>query len=133
MDKELIVDTAYASLWYYPEDKIIHHEFHKFIHGDMFRDVLMQGFETFRHHGVQKWLSDDRKNTTVPQSDIEWANENWFTAMKEAGWQYWAMVMPDSKVGQASMRRIIESYSARGVTVETFDTPQDALDWLKSV
>ncbi len=43
MSRQTIIETEYATLWYYPEEKIVHHQFHKFIHGDEFRKVMLKG------------------------------------------------------------------------------------------
>ena len=48
MNKITISDTEYATLWYHSDAKIVHHQFHKFIHGDEFRQVLEKGLEIFK-------------------------------------------------------------------------------------
>ena len=133
MPKETILDTDYATLWYYPEEKIVHHAFHRFIYGQKFRDVLEKGMEIFKKHEAQKWLSDDRKNSALPADDTKWAMEDWFPKVFEAGWKYWAIVMPDKAVGQMNMNRFISMYAEKGLTIELFEDLDEALDWLKSV
>jgi hypothetical protein len=56
-----IEQNDYATMYYHPESKIVHHEFHKFIYGDVFRAFLLKGTETMKKYGATKWLSDDRK------------------------------------------------------------------------
>jgi hypothetical protein len=133
MSKETISDTEYATLWYYPEDKIVHHQFHKFIHGNEFRQVLEKGLEIFRQNGAQKWLSDDRKNSTLTAEDGAWAVNVWSVDVLDAGWKFWAIVMPDKIVGKLNMQRFIEMYSEKGLTIDIFDDPDEALQWLQSV
>ena len=50
MDKITILETEYATLWYHPDTKIVHHQFHKFIYGQQFRDVLEKGLEVFQQY-----------------------------------------------------------------------------------
>ncbi len=133
MDKQTISDTEYATLWYYPDKKIVHHQFHKFIHGNEFRQVLDKGVEIFKDNGAQKWLSDDRKNSTLSTADTEWAQQDWFPRVFAAGWKYWAIVMPDKVVGKMNMKHFIEAYSAQGLTIDIFDDADEALKWLESV
>lgn len=133
MEKTIIVDNEYATLWYYPESQTVHHQFHKFIHGKVLRDLLARGLDTFQQHNANKWLSDDRKNSALPQADYEWANNHWVNPMIDSGWKYWAMVLPDNTVGKTVMKRVIEDYATRGLTVEIFETPEAAYDWLASV
>lgn len=66
-----IIDTDYATLWYHPDTKIVHHQMHRFTYGEQFRQVLEKGLEIFQQYGAQKWLSDDRKNSALPAADAE--------------------------------------------------------------
>jgi hypothetical protein len=132
MSKTTILDTEYATLWYYPEPKIVHHMFRKFIYGQEFRQVLEKGLEIFLQHGAQKWLSDDRNNSALPTADSEWGINEWSPKVVSAGWKYWAIVMPDKVVGQMNMQRFIEIYAKQGVAVQIFDDPDEALKWLEA-
>lgn len=132
MAKETILENGAATLWYYPEDKIIHHKFHKWIHDEDFRNVLNKGCEIFKKKGANKWLSDDRGNSALKQEDTKWAQEDWFPRVFAAGWKFWAIVMPDKAVGRMNMQNIINAYAEQGLTVEIFDDDTKALEWLKS-
>ncbi len=133
MNKITISDTDYATLWYHSDAKIVHHQFHKFIHGAEFRQVLEKGLEIFKENGAHKWLSDDRNNSTLTAEDTTWAQADWFGRVFAAGWKYWAIVMPDKIVGKMNMKRFIEDYSEKGLTIDIFSDPDEALAWLESV
>jgi hypothetical protein len=133
MSVTVITDTEYATLWYYPDEKIVHHQFHKFIHSKEFRQVLERGLEIFKQNGAQKWLSDDRMNSALTTADTEWGQQDWFPRVFQAGWKYWAIVMPDKVVGKMNMQRFIDAYSTQGLTIDIFDNPDEALKWLESV
>ncbi len=128
-----ILDTDYATLWYYPEAKIVRHVFHKFIYGKEFRDVLNKGVEILQTYGAQKWLSDDRKNSALATEDYEWSLNEWFPQAFNSGWKYWAIVMPDKAVGQLNMNRIMKTNIERGLSIQVFEDADEALTWLKSV
>ena len=38
MSKTTILENESFTLWYYPEQKIIHHKFHKFIYDEDFKE-----------------------------------------------------------------------------------------------
>ncbi len=40
--------------------------------------------------------------------------------------------MPEKVVGKMNMRRWIETYSQKGVTVDVFDDTEEALSWLEA-
>ncbi|MBK8024549.1 MAG: hypothetical protein IPK19_24755 [Chloroflexi bacterium] len=133
MNKITVLDDEYASLWYYPEYKIVHHVFHKFIHGQPFRAVLETGLRLFRENGGGKWLSDDRKNSSLTTEDLAWSTQEWSVQCVEAGWQAWAIIMPDKVAGQLNMNRILKQYIDRGLQVRVFEDSEEALEWLMSV
>ncbi|MCC7205707.1 MAG: hypothetical protein IT323_00275 [Anaerolineae bacterium] len=133
MSSTTISDSEYATLWFYPDTKIVHHQFHKFIYGEEFRKVLEKGLETFKDKGAQKWLSDDRKNSTLSTEDTEWCQQDWFPRVFQAGWKYWAIVLPDKIVGKFNMQRFIDAYSKQGLTIEVFGDADEALKWLEAV
>lgn len=126
-----ILESDAASLWFHPDTKIVHHQIRRFVHGDEFRQVLDKGLEVFRRHGAKKWLSDDRGNGPLTQADGEWATNDWAPRVIAAGWKYWAVVLPKKVVGQMNMRRWIDFYAERGVTVDVFEMPDPAMRWLE--
>lgn len=133
MTTQTLLENDYATLVYHVESGIIHHEFQKFIHGDALREILDVGLTAFQQYGLTKWLSDDRKNSAVPQADVDWAIESWIMPMIQSGWKYWAVILPDKAVGKAAMMRIIESFTQYGLTIEVFDDPDEAFNWLNSM
>ena len=127
-----VLDNEFATVWYHSEDKIVHHQFHKFIYGQAFRDVLTRGAEIFEQYGATKWLSDDRNNSALHPDDSDWAVHTWNPRVVQAGWKYWAVVMPEKAIGQMNLKRFVKLYSDMGITVRVFSNPEEALMWLKS-
>lgn len=133
MSQITVLDNEYATLWYYPESRIVRHVFHKFIYGEKFRAVLNKGVEIFQQYGAQKWLSDDRKNSALPTDDTEWAFNDWFPRAFGCGWKYWAIVMPDKVAGQMNMNRFMKTYIEQGLNIQVFDDAEEALKWLETM
>ena len=125
-----IIDDEFVTLLYHPETKIVHHEFHQVVQGQVFRDVLDAGLEVFQQYNAHKWLSDDRKNAALSEADTEWAKINWFPRVVEAGWQYWALVMPADVMAILNLKEFVESYRTFGLQVMVFKDPEPGLDWL---
>ena len=133
MERMTVIDSEYATLWYYPDTKIVRHVYHKFIYGQEFRDVLNKGHDVMEQYGGQKWLSDDRKNSALPTDDLMWALDSWSPRVFELGWKYWAIVMPDKVAGQLNMRRFMKHYVDQGLVIQVFSDEDDALQWLESI
>jgi hypothetical protein len=130
MSKRLVLENELVHLWYHPQERIVHHQFRKFIWGEQFRQVLNEGLRVFERESATKWLSDDRENSALSKDDTEWSMGDWFPRVAKAGWKHWAIVLPQNVIGQMNMARIIAAYSARGVSARVFDEPGAALDWL---
>lgn len=128
-----IVTTDCATLLYHFDSKIVHQTIHKPHFGPPFREMLTLGVALLEHNSADKWLSDDRGNGALHPDDGKWAMDVWSVRAIAAGWKYWAVVMPDAALGRASMRRFIREYADRGVEVKIFPSPEEALDWLKSI
>ena len=126
-----VIDNADISMWYYPETKILHHQIHRFFYGKPFRDALDKGVEVFRKYGAQKWLSDDREIPALSKEDLEWSHKDWFPRVLKSGWKYWAIVMPEKVVGQITIKRLAEDYSAKGVKTRAFSSIDEAKQWLE--
>jgi hypothetical protein len=131
MDKEVILDNENMTVWYHPDKKIVHHEFHKFTYGKTLWDGLSAGAAILEEKGAQKYLSDDRKNTTLGKDDLNWTATFWRPRVKKAGLKYWAIVLPEKIFGQMVMKRIIEEYADTGVTAQIFSGPDEAMRWLE--
>jgi len=130
MTPETILQDEYATLLYHPDTKIVHHQFHKFVHDETFRAPLIKGMELMKKHGVAKWLSDDRGNAALGAADTEWAQTVWFPGVKAAGWKHWAVVMPEKVVGQLNMKQWVTQYQALGINSQVFSDPAAAMTWL---
>ena len=132
MKRETILENEHFSLWYYPEEKIIHHKLHKFIYGEAFKSCLNRGTEALQEIKATKWLSDDRLNAALSEEDSVWGRDDWLPRTVKAGWKFWALVMPEKATGQMMMRRLIKDMAEQGLTIEVFDDVDEALAWLKN-
>ena len=129
--KMTIMENEFVTVWYHADKKIVHHQFHKFIHGKVLRDALDAGYEVLKKYKAQKWLSDDRLNSAIPKEDTEWAFTDWSNRVIQAGWKFWAIVQPESVIGQMNVKRFAKEYLSRGVVVEMFTDPDNAMKWLE--
>jgi|SRR4030042_276196 hypothetical protein len=132
MDKEVVLNNEFITVWYYPQKKIVHHEFHKFTHGKTFQDGLSAGAAILEKNRANKWLSDDRKSSVIGIDETKWTATVWRPRVIKAGWKYWALVLPEKAVGQMVIQRIIKEYADTGVTVKIFSDPDKAMKWLEA-
>lgn len=127
-----IVDNEYVTMKVSPEKGILYHTFHQPISGKPFRDYLNEGIATLKAYGATKWLSDDRKNDAMPQEDIEWSMQDWGQRAIEAGWRYWAIVVPEELPGREMMAEFRKYYHEAGLVMDVFVMPDRAMKWLET-
>jgi hypothetical protein len=132
MPANKVMDDENITIWYYPESRILYHEIHKFFSGDKYRDIMSKAADIFKQNGALKWLSDDRAVQAFKQEDLEWGDKEWFPRVHKSGWQYWAIVKPESTVGQMTMNDMAKNFSSRGVQTKFFSSVDDAREWLES-
>ncbi len=131
MSKMIIVENEHVTLWFHPVHKIIHHKFHLWLRGSKFREALDTGCEMLKKQDARKWLSDDRNNAALAQEDVAWCRNDWFPRSVQAGLKYWAIVLPELTVGKMDLAGFIKGHSDKGVTVQVFTHPEEALKWLE--
>ncbi|MDY0092828.1 MAG: hypothetical protein RBT80_09025 [Candidatus Vecturithrix sp.] len=105
---------------------------HKYTYGQSFRDALMAGAEAMKTYGAHKWLSDDKNNPVLNPEDQQWGIEVWEPQVIAAGWRYWAIVQPEHVIAKWRMAKLAEMYSKKGITVQLFSDPEEAMQWLES-
>lgn len=131
MSKLTIIDNEYITLWYHPNEKIVHHQFHKkTIHGEFFYDALNKGAEILKENNACKWLSDDRTNIIFAEEDMVWGSTVWSPKALSYGWKYWAIVKPVDYVGRMLSEQITYQYKDTGLIIEYFDDVETAFEWL---
>jgi hypothetical protein len=129
---DTILDDEYATLWYHPEEKIVHHRIHTFLVPGVLEKLLGTGAELMERHGARKWLSDDRSNLVVSPEDLAWADEHWLPRVRKAGFKHWAIVVPQHAVAALQMRNLQAKRAAQGIEVASFTDVDAALAWLSS-
>lgn len=130
MEKLEIYSSEDITVWCYPALRLIHHQIHQFCRNLVFREALMSGTEAMIRHGAIGWLSDDRRNAAISPDDEIWGREVWFPRTRAAGWQYWAVVLPESQVGRMNVDRQVDAYLAMGITAQKFTDVDRAMGWI---
>jgi hypothetical protein len=128
----VLLDNEFVSLRFHVQPRIVHHEFKRFVPSTQFRKVLESGLDVFKRSAAHKWLSDNRGNTAIPPEDSRWAMTVWAPRAIEAGWKFWAVVLPQNVIGQMNMRRRLDTFADKGVTAEVFTSADEGLRWLEA-
>ena len=128
----VIRQDEYATLWYHPREKVIHHKIHKFVPAGILQEILTAGAVVVEQDQAMKWLSDDSDNTVVRISDLEWGRKTWGPRVVAAGLKYWGIVPPRQTIGRMQMNQIVAEWATLGLTIRTFADAPAARSWLAS-
>jgi len=133
MAEQIILENEYATIRYITDHKYVYHTFHKPIGGQPFRDILDAGLDALKANNANKWLSDDRNNSEFEPEDAQFAIADWEPRAANAGWKYWALVVPESVAGRAGMVDIVNTFGDLGVKLSLFTDLEKAREWITSV
>lgn len=128
-----IVSNEYITVNYLPDKKLIYHTIHQPL-GDeqtqLFKDALNAGTDALKKYGATKWLSDDRNNGPLPDEILHWVTKDWNIRAVQAGWKYWANVVPAEVDAAGSLIPIIEDLHQHGLRMLVFTNLEEAFAWL---
>ncbi len=57
MSTLIVTDNEFATVRYYTESGILHHEWKKYCHGKVFRDIMLASTRCLKENKGTKWLS----------------------------------------------------------------------------
>jgi hypothetical protein len=133
MTRTTLIDNDFITLYFHEDDQIIHHVYKNGIHGDYLKDGLNAGTDKLIETGAVKWLSDNRAIEGVTNEESAWINEVWLPRTIEAGWKFWALVVPENVMGQMNMIQFVNSFAEKGVKVMVFTDDDNAMTWLTGI
>jgi hypothetical protein len=128
-----VLDNDAVTLYYHHDKKMVHHIYKPSIGGERLKDALNTGVDLLRKYGATKWLSDNRAIEAHTQEETEWINSNWLPQAIDAGWKYWALVVPESILARMNMSEFVNSFYDMGVRIMVFNQPEEAMHWLENV
>jgi hypothetical protein len=133
MGPEVIYDSPHATLWYYPESKIIHHKIYNNLIDDEFKTFIGLASRTLAEKGATKWLSEDQSLLLIGKDKSDFSGITWPQKNIENGWKYWAIVQPKNIVTQINMEKMVKYFNSLGVTAKFFTEVEEAKKWLESL
>jgi hypothetical protein len=136
MSTIVIVNNEYITLEYRPDEKLIYHTIHQPMgsaQAQLLVETLNAGTDALAKYGASKWLSDDRLNGPLPPEVVKWGFADWNSRTIEAGWKYWANIVPTQLIAAGALMPVIEDLHKRGLKMQVFTNVEEGLKWLATV
>ena len=130
MNTETVINNKYVTLYFHHDKQIVHHIYHPGIGGEYLKEALLRGVDLLQEHGAFKWLSNNSDIDPHTDEETEWINSVWLPKAIQAGWKYWALVVPESTAGRMNMNEFVTSFYNKGVRVMVFTNADKAMQWL---
>lgn len=135
MPNIILYNSPYITVEYWPDHKLIHHTIHQPMsqHLETFKAALNAGTEGLQRYQVSKWLSDDRKNDSLTEEGSKWAFGDWQPRTMQAGWKYWATVVPEDLAAAGTLIPVIDVLFELGLRMRVFTSVEEATKWLGTI
>jgi hypothetical protein len=126
----IIAENEYVTLRYIEAQNYLYHTVHKPVDETVFMASLDRGVDFMQQHHVQKWLSDDRLNGPFSEVFSQWAINDWIPRSIQAGWKYWANVVPVEINAAGTLGPFIEVLYDMGLRMMVFSKLEEAQAWI---
>lgn len=127
----IVIDNPYVTLRYIPEQNYLYHTVHQPVDETVFKASLDKGIELMQQHHIEKWLSDDRLNGPFSDDFSAWIINDWIPRASQAGWKYWANIVPLEIKAAGTLMPFIEILHTIGLRMMVFSDLEQAQDWLR--
>lgn len=126
-----ILSNDYFDLLFHETEKVVHHIYKPPMDDNHLKELLTRGTSLMRESGAKKWISDNRRlvNTFSPEY-ADWTMNVWLPDTIDAGWKYWALVVPEEVAASADHIKFVESFYNSGVWVTVWVNVEDAYKWI---
>ncbi len=127
---DIILDNNQVTLKYEKENDLLHDVYKADITFETIQTSLNKGLDLIKAHDIHKWLTDTRAIGGFGKDGAAWVINEWAPGAVEAGWKYWALVVPESMEGRAAMMQFMGTFAEKGVNVRVFTSEPPAREWL---
>lgn len=135
MSNVTLYHSEYITVEYWPDNNLIYHVVHQPMSGQlpMFKEALNAGTAALQQYHVHKWLSDDRQNDALTPEGNAWSFSDWQPRTLQAGWKYWALVVPQTLAAAGTLTPVVEQLFELGLRMMVFTNVEEAVVWLNKI
>ncbi|MEM6529023.1 MAG: hypothetical protein AAF653_12065, partial [Chloroflexota bacterium] len=126
-------ENEHVVMYYHEDTRIVHHKYQPTIKGEFIREQLTMGVELLKEHGANKWLSDNSLFNNLPEEDNQWIINDWFPEALQAGWKYYALVVPEDDMGKMNMVQFTSTFTSMDIAARVFVDADRAMEWLVAI
>lgn len=128
-----ILDNEYVTLMYEDDHALLYDRYTVNIDLATIQSSLDAGLEKINETGANKWLTNTHAIGGFSEDVAQWVLEDWGPRAIEAGWKYWALVVPEEMEGRLAMVQFVSAFNEMGVLVRVYTAEDEAREWVLGV
>jgi len=130
---KIYLDTPYVLVRWDPDGPWVYVKWKAWANSSEYRAAQETVILALRENRTSRNLIDSSDGRVVSSDDQKWLVESWMPRAVAAGRRWTAIVLPTSSLGRTIAENIDKYPKSRLVTVEHFETVEDAAAWLSTV
>jgi hypothetical protein len=121
-------------IYYYNDLSIVHVDWNdKMAKPEGFRQACEFALRMMAEKNIYKMIADNSKVPVVMRENQAWLTEDWFPRAINVGFRYSAVVVPDNKLVEYTIKKIEHNIDNNLFTVQYFASVEEAKAWLASL
>ena len=78
-------------------------------------------------------VADARDMLAISPADQQWTIEDWYPRAVRAGFRFQGLVLSKNTYNELAVKRISNQYDDSFITTQYFETPSEALKWVRDI
>ncbi len=128
-----ILDNEFVTLVYEDENALLFDVYKANIAFETIQASLNAGLQKMNETHANRWLTDTRAIGGFSEAGAQWVLTDWAPRALEAGWKYWALVVPEAMEGRVAMVQFVNAFAQVGIRVRVFIDINKARQWVVNI
>ena len=101
--------------------------------GETLRKIFNELIHALESKKASIIIADAREMLIINQNDQQWTINDWYPRAIAAGFRYQGLILSKDTFNELTVKRISKEYDEALITTQYFNSPSDALDWVREI
>ena len=104
-----------------------------YVNDEPFRRILDEIINALELKKASIIIADAREMYVISPNDQEWILNSWYPRAVKAGFRYQGLILNKDTFSELAVKTISNQYDSSTVTTQYFNSPSDALEWVREL
>ncbi len=123
-------ESKYCDIIWDEKSNVVITQWKGYATSEEFRGILNDALDLLIKKKSSKWLGDTTNIMTLQKADEDWVNNEWFPKAIIGGVKKMAVVMPEKRIQNNVVNRIMDNNGKEVLQSCEFKSYQEAYDWI---